>query len=453
MADKKKSKNNDSEEAQSNGEEAVQMEEKVETPQESSDDIATDASETDEALSEVSKEEQAETEPEAAVPEDVSEASNPADEDVSAEDEASEDAKTDKEAEEPVSDIDQIEAEPEPVNQEPRLQPAAAPAPKSSAGVGTMLVGGLLAGAIGYLLASANLLPAPWKAVDPAIGELRSEMEAQASVVEAQGALIEGLGSSDTSQLEIRMGELAGQITGLDGRLNEAGESIAALGKRIEALEARPVGDGSSAGATVDLSAYEAQLAALEETVQSQRAEVEAMIADAKALDEQAAASQKRAAIQAGVARLQAALEQGVPFQDVLDDLSAVGASVPDALSAAAGDGVATMSTLRSGFPDAARDSLARVRSGTESSGSIGAFLQRQLGARSVEPREGDDADAVLSRIEASLTSGDLAAALGEVDALPEAAVPALSSWVALAQKRLAAQQAIGELAADATEN
>lgn len=413
--------------------------------------VDSDAGEAD-PLPEAPSEEQVALEEEIVEPRDVPEDEIDEDGLASAEDaDVTEDPVVANEAEEPVSDHIQadLEPEPEPVRSTSPSAPVAEP--QSSPGVGTLLLGGLLAGAIGYLLASANLLPAPWKAADPALAELRSE-------VEAQGTLIEGLGSAaapvDLSPLETQIAEIGERIDGIGGRLSEVGESVAALTTRMESLEARPVGEGSAAPAVeVDLSAYEAQLAQLEETVKSQRAEVEAMIADAKALDDQAADAQLRASIQAGVARLQAAAEQGTPFQDVLTDLKAVGADVPEALEAAAGDGVATLSTLRSGFPDAARDALAQVRSGSDSAGSLGAFLQRQLGARSVEPREGDDADAVLSRVEANLTSGDLAASLSEVDALPDAARSALSDWIALARQRLAVQQAIGELAASATEN
>ena len=52
--------------------------------------------------------------------------------------------------------------------------------------------------------------------------------------------------------------------------------------------------------------------------------------------------------------------------------------------------------------------------------GGLGAFLQNQLGGRSVVPREGDDPDAVLSRVGAAVEAGDLSTALTEIESLPE---------------------------------
>ena len=75
-------------------------------------------------------------------------------------------------------------------------------------------------------------------------------------------------------------------------------------------------------------------------------------------------------------------------------------------------------------------------------------FLKAQTGARSVAPREGDDPDAVLSRANASVEAGDIAAALDEIQALPENArqVPAMAEWLAGAQAYNDAQAALSDL-------
>jgi len=59
-----------------------------------------------------------------------------------------------------------------------------------------------------------------------------------------------------------------------------------------------------------------------------------------------------------------------------------------------------------------------------------------------VAPREGDDADAILSRAEAAVRSGDLDAALSELSGLPDVAKSALSEWQSRAQTRLEAKTA-----------
>ena len=55
---------------------------------------------------------------------------------------------------------------------------------------------------------------------------------------------------------------------------------------------------------------------------------------------------------------------------------------------------------------------------------------------RSIEPQEGTDPDAVLSRIEAAVRTGRIADALGEVQTLPEASQDALKDWTEQAQLR-----------------
>ncbi|MGB3556503.1 MAG: hypothetical protein WBA25_17880, partial [Jannaschia sp.] len=60
-----------------------------------------------------------------------------------------------------------------------------------------------------------------------------------------------------------------------------------------------------------------------------------------------------------------------------------------------------------------------------------------------LEPRDGDDADAVLSRAEAAIRAGDVATALTEVEALPDDARAELSDWIARAETRRAAQAAL----------
>ena len=101
-------------------------------------------------------------------------------------------------------------------------------------------------------------------------------------------------------------------------------------------------------------------------------------------------------------------------------------------------------------FPDAARAGLAAARA--EAAPEDGAnhvlnFFRDQVGARSVTPREGSDPDAVLSRAEAALRSGDLAETLAEVDTLSDAAQSAMGDWIARAEARAAAQGAAETLA------
>ena len=62
-------------------------------------------------------------------------------------------------------------------------------------------------------------------------------------------------------------------------------------------------------------------------------------------------------------------------------------------------------------------------------------------------PRDGTDPDAVLSRAEAAVNTGDLPAALSELAALPPEAVAAAALWRGQAELRLAAEAAVADLA------
>ncbi|MCB2133097.1 MAG: hypothetical protein KDE02_09510, partial [Rhodobacteraceae bacterium] len=66
---------------------------------------------------------------------------------------------------------------------------------------------------------------------------------------------------------------------------------------------------------------------------------------------------------------------------------------------------------------------------------------------RSLTPRAGDDPDAILSRADAALKAGDLAAAIDEIAALPEGGKAVMAEWVGLAQRRMAALAAVSALA------
>lgn len=145
-------------------------------------------------------------------------------------------------------------------------------------------------------------------------------------------------------------------------------------------------------------------------------------------------------------------LDAGQPYDGLVAELAAGGVTVPEALSAPAKDGVQSLDELRAAFTPAARAALADARSADKATGLV-AFLQRQTGARSVTPQEGDSPDAILSRAEAALAGGDVAAALTELDTLPDAAKAALADWEQTAQMRLAAVDAANALQSSVNSN
>ena len=148
--------------------------------------------------------------------------------------------------------------------------------------------------------------------------------------------------------------------------------------------------------------------------------------------------------------RLRAAATSGAPYAEALPALE--GLTLAPALRDAAETGLPTPATLADSFPEAARRALEaslRAEGGAGLGDRLLTFLRVQTGARSLEPREGADPDAVLSRAEAAVAAEDVAAALAELAALPEAGRAELADWTAQANAYLAAQAALAALAAE----
>lgn len=400
--------------------------------------------------------------------------------------------------------------EPEPAHEEPARadvfapEPAAPPPPQQvvtevrKGGFFPMLLGGLVAGGIG--------LGAGWWLFgqDQAGPDIATELAGRDDRIAALEAQIADLNATaeslaegpDFAPLQAAIDEQAAQSSGLTEQVGalqaELGETLGGLQAGVEGLESRLTDlEQQQAGADGGLSetataAYEREIAALrEETATAVEgltarvddiastvtafessidaemltfkdaigADLEAIRAEANAVEEMSEEAATAAAARAALADIRGAVETGAPFSEALAELQATGAAeVPEALQQAAETGTPTVRALREAFPDAARDALSAARSADDSVGPA-SFFERTFNIRSTEPREGDDPDAVLSRAEAAVADGQIAAALSEIAALPEPALQALSAWTAEAETRVAAETAIDELTATLTAN
>ena len=143
------------------------------------------------------------------------------------------------------------------------------------------------------------------------------------------------------------------------------------------------------------------------------------------------------------VSRISDALETGRPFQDELDQLTGITSSdLPSDLVDISKTVTASISELKKQLPELSRIVLredAAANAGVSAIGKFTAFMKSQVGTRSLGPQQGDDMDAVLSRIEAALEKDDLAKALTETEILSDAAKLTMGKWVAsLAQLKSA---------------
>ncbi|MDE0209148.1 MAG: mitofilin family membrane protein [Boseongicola sp.] len=315
------------------------------------------------------------------------------------------------------------------------------------------IVGGLAGGALGILaavslpyltgqpnkaeqaLSGVELAAADMARLQEQLAELREVMPPQPDLSALEGAI---------AALEGKVSELDPEITEMQAttsdELSDLDARLATLFRRVEALEI------SSGDASLSQAAEtEEQLARFKTQLDQFVADAEARIADleTRALEAGDASS---AGNRFAIARLRAVVETGAPYFDVISTME----DVPSELADHARSGIPTLLMLQQEFPGAARASLAVSRSyagdGTIRD-RIVTFLRQATNARSLTPREGDSADAVLSRAEASVAEGDLLAALAELETLPHAARLAMADWIAKAEFRLAVLGAIDVLA------
>ncbi len=310
--------------------------------------------------------------------------------------------------------------------------PAAEPAKRR--GFAPLLLGGLIAVAVG---AGANYYamrlssPAP---DDGGMATLSGRLAAQdtkiAALTDALAALPAPSRSDEaTAQALDALKEIAARQQALEAGLQD-------LSTRIARIENTPVGAGGETALDV--------AAATEAVTEAARKAEE----EAAKLKAEAEVATRRATLVAASGQLAAALETGAALQPALDLLAQSGVALPAGLADVA-QGAPTLRALRDTFPPAARDALAlSLRETADGSlwSRFSAFIRSQTGARSLTPVAGTDPDAILSRAEAAVVAGDLAAALAEISSLPPEGQARMAEWAGLAGKRLAALSALAAL-------
>lgn len=464
-----KSKKDKTDKDQSKAEEIVET---VETEAEAvAEDLMEDAADTSEDIvAEDVAEDTAELPEEADVVEEELVADS-ADEDVAdaadLEDdveeiiEVSDETETSAAPEDPVEEV--VEGEPveETSAAEPQIIRETTVEKKS--GFMSTALGGVVAAALGFGAAQFTDIQLPFGPAEepnPFEAEARTAIKTQgeqiATLVTQVDETKKAVGIIDLTPVTTSIAGIEDAISGTEATLKAMGDELAGFDSRLTAIEKAPL---SGAVSPESIAAYERELDALRKSITDQQAaldaqkvEIQKMAADAVAAESNAKAQATLAASRAALAQVTSLVQSGKSFAEPLAVLGENGVAVPEALSAVAADGVPTLASLTTSFPDVARKALAVARksggdSGEESGGGFASFLQSQLGARSVTPREGNDADAVLSRAEAAVKSGDLETATTELAALPEAAQAEMGDWLAQAALRKDALAAAATLA------
>ncbi|MCY4152534.1 MAG: hypothetical protein OXE94_09920 [Aestuariivita sp.] len=179
---------------------------------------------------------------------------------------------------------------------------------------------------------------------------------------------------------------------------------------------------------------FEEALQNLRDQLDRQGAELAVLLSDAERREAEAAESVRRATAVARATQLIESLMAGRSIASELDSLRELEVSIPDDLAFKV-EGVDLLADLQRDFPSLAREVLTTARTNDGNMGVM-AFLRQQFEVRSLTPRDGDTANAILSRAEAALADGNLAAALAELEQLPAAARVPLDDWIERAQDR-----------------
>ena len=275
-------------------------------------------------------------------------------------------------------------------------------------------------------------------ATDPALAGRLAETEAALAALRAELAAAPAGAGTDVSTgaptaalAEARAGFTA-RADALAGRIDAQGAALAALTQRVAALDPAIAGLGDQVGA----------LAPAVEDVGARLAALESGLAET-------ADAEKAATLALALTTVERAMMTGAPFAAALEQAAgAVDAPPPAALSAAAASGAPTTEALTAGFDDAAYAALnAAVAAQADADGGMLSGVLARVEARitglPVTAIAGDDPQAVLSRARAAVETGDFAAALTEIAALPAPAQEAMADWTAGARLRGEADAAL----------
>ena len=277
---------------------------------------------------------------------------------------------------------------------------------------------------------------------------------------------IDGLTAADT--------ETAAAVTELKTLLTQTQSSLTATDTRLGELEVQPIPKAELPKEVV--TAYETQLASilatiegrftemqtaqtalisgLETDIRGRLTEIETAQSAAVATEEAARLAAQTAMAAAAAVQVSAALDSGEAFADPLATIAEnASLEVPQVLTDLAAEGATSLADLQSSFPDAARTALAASADAAVEDGSVSpltSFFATQLGARSLEPREGNSPDAILSRAEALVGQADIQGALAELGNLPPEGQEPFADWIApataLHDAKLAAADLVAQL-------
>ncbi len=338
----------------------------------------------------------------------------------------------------------------------PRPTPTAAEAKPKNQGypsrVTTAIAGAAGAAAVIALAFLSGVFITPWTMPPSADQKFGAEIAALQSDLRSL--------NTATGRLRANAGQMAQQIKDLSNNTaritletqnQQANATLRALRDDVQNLQTafgalNAVNTTPSAPA-VALSELASTLDAQQTRINALQKAIDDLISRDKHSTEQAQNQHQSRELTHLLAALEDALRDNRPYRQILIKISALSdLAIPPALELGADQGGVDLEQLKQQFPSAARRALAAsdpAEPANLSAARLGAFLKRQLNARSLAPQTGASTDAILSRAEAALTSGDLSAALAEIADLTPAPAAQMAAWKALVEQKLARQNAL----------
>ncbi len=367
------------------------------------------------------------------------------------------------EVKQPVPGSSQASTKVKKVPEEPKKEPPQQSTARPTLMFSGLVLGGLVAGAIGYGAAiitapSPEIMRSDQAPVSTEILSRLDQIEARISVLEqpkksveldklrATVTALKSTLESDTNALSTRLLDtetklkVALSTSGNSTKTNDTNSSdlVASYSSEIAQIKAQ----------IADQKARSNELSTRLDTVTKQAgAQLSAARTKIETLSKSAKKAVKSLDLSVTTERLRAAIETGKPFGNLLADIATeTKIPLPATLQINGQNGVATLSQLQKDFPEAARQALKssiRANAGNGLGSSLTAYLKSQIGARSLEEKAGDGPDAVLSQAEASLGRGQLAQAIDLLQKLPPEGIASMGDWLAAANTSLAVRSAL----------
>lgn len=328
------------------------------------------------------------------------------------------------------------------------------------------VIGGVIATVLGIAYHASGVVPTRSETVaQEALGKT-NDLAASFAALDKRLADVE---SRTASLASTNLADLAKQLADLTTLENENRARIA----KLEAAPARPPGGGSEVAAS--LSDIEARLGKLETSVaattdvasavsslRDRLSPIEASVKDLSSrVDDLASkvstgSESERAARAIAIGMLQQAAEQGGPFASDLAMLKTLGMDNAEiaSLEPLAAKDTPSVAELQKQFPAVADAILVATSAAGPDAGfleRLGAFGRGLVSVRPTTAISGDSPEAIVSRMQAAVDKGDLAAALSERAALPDTGQTASAAWAEAAADRVAIGDLIDKLALSVT--